>query len=95
MNILIYMEKDELTIPMMVERLGGAVSGVAINSRLKRHDRRPHRYIGSAGIYWVADMEAIRDGGTRGRPKASGDAPQPAPKSKPAPKAKPKKPPKI
>lgn len=85
------MEKDELTIAMMSDRLGGKVSSVALNSRLKRHGFNPHKYIGSAGVYWESEFNAIKDAGTRGRPKASADAPKPAPETKAAPKAKLKK----
>jgi hypothetical protein len=60
------------------------ISDVAVNKRLQRVKRKPLRYIGTAGVYTSADLEAIRTGGARGRPKA-------VEKVKTAPKIKPKK----
>jgi hypothetical protein len=87
------MDEDILTVLDIAQQLG--VSSGAVNKRLERKGIKPFRYVGPAGLYRKADMEAIRDGGTRGRPKAASDgAPTPAPKNKAAPKAKPKKTPK-
>ena len=66
----------------MAQELG--ISSGAVKMRLHRYGITPYMYIGSAGIYKKADLEAIRDKGERGRPKVE-------PKGKTAPKARTKK----
>ena len=75
------MESKLLTVSDIAQALG--ITNIAANTRLHRKGLRPCKFIGSAGLYTEADLEAIRDGGKRGRPKAA--------EEKPAPKAKPKK----
>jgi len=55
------------TVADMAKELG--VSSEAVNKRLQRIERGPCKYIGSAGLYTKDDLEAIRGGGKRGRPK--------------------------
>ncbi|MDR0472349.1 MAG: hypothetical protein LBH43_01565 [Treponema sp.] len=62
-----------LTVMEMAQELG--ISSAAVNKRLQRKDRKPCKYIGTAGMYTKADLEAIRDGGKRGRPKVEEDKP--------------------
>jgi len=56
----------DLTVLDMAQELG--ISSEAVNKRLQRYERKPYKYIGSAGIYRDDDLEAIREGGKRGRP---------------------------
>jgi hypothetical protein len=62
------MENTFFTVADIANELG--ITSVATNMRLQRKGRKPFKYIGSAGLYTKADLEAIRDGGQRGRPKA-------------------------
>jgi len=71
-----------LTILDMAQDLG--IASEATKRRLQRKGIVPTKYIGNAGLYKKEDLEAIREKGKRGRPKA-------VPKSKPAPKTKAKK----
>jgi hypothetical protein len=78
---------EEKTVLLTVQDMAIAlkISSVAVNKRLQRANRKPLKYIGSAGVYTEADLRAIKEGGARGRPKAEV-------KDKTAPKTKPKKP---
>jgi hypothetical protein len=73
---------EGITVLDMAQALG--ISSAAVKMRLSRKGIEPFKYIGSAGIYTKVDLEAIREGGKRGRPK-------PDSKSKPVPKNKTKK----
>jgi predicted ArsR family transcriptional regulator len=79
-SILRYMEG--ITVLEIAQKLG--ISSDAARKRLNRLGVEPLRYIGSAAIYREAALEAIKDRGARGRPKAGE-------KTKTAPKTKPKK----
>jgi predicted transcriptional regulator len=59
---------DEITVLDMAQELG--ISSAAVKMRLSRKGVEPFKYIGSAGIYRKSALDAIREGGTRGRPKA-------------------------
>jgi len=72
---------EGITVLDMAQRL--KTSSVAIKMRLSRKGIAPFKYIGSAGLYTEKDFEAIKDGGTRGRP--------PVTKTKKPPKKSPKK----
>jgi hypothetical protein len=79
---------EGITVLDMAQTLG--ISSAAVKMRLSRKGIEPFKYIGSAGLYRESDFEAIRDAGTRGRPKA---APETPPKARqPAAKPKAKKP---
>jgi hypothetical protein len=81
--------EEILTIADIAKKLD--ISSTAVQMRFRRRRIKPFRFVGSTGIYQADDMEAIREPGARGRPKAE-TAPAPASKNKAAPKAKPKKP---
>jgi hypothetical protein len=62
------MDVDGITALEMSHILG--VSSDGVKRRLQRKGIRPFKYIGPVGLYKNADLEAIKDGGIRGRPKA-------------------------
>jgi hypothetical protein len=64
---------EVITIVDMARELG--ISSSAAIKRLQRKGIRPFRYIGSAGVYKASDLEAIREGGKRGRPWPAKDEP--------------------
>jgi hypothetical protein len=80
------MENEFFTVSEIAKEL--EITTTATNARLNRKGRRPCKFIGSAGLYTKADLEAIRDGGKRGRPKAKTSKPAPKTKKKVATKKK-------
>jgi hypothetical protein len=71
------MESEFLTLAEIANKLG--ITAMAAMSRMRREGRKPYKYIGSAGLYTNADLEAIRGHSQRGRPKAE-NKPKPEPK---------------
>ena len=77
------MEEDKpviYTVLYMAQVLG--ISSVAVHKRLKRFGRTASSSVGSAAVYTKADLEAIRDGGARGRPPKAEPVIETAPKAK-------------
>jgi hypothetical protein len=60
---------EEITALYMSQVLG--ISSDGVKRRLQRKGIRPFKYIGPVGLYKASDLDAIKDGGVRGRPKTN------------------------